>query len=121
MIFVRYNVVAYLPDMLAELVYGILARLLPVPDDLLLVDLPPQTAAERIIERGYIREVFETIDGLEDIQTRMLRLSKNGWTIIDNGNGIENVKRQLITYLESEQQSLYRECPSNASEILWKN
>lgn len=120
-IFVRYNVVAYLPDMLAELVYGILARLLPVPDDLLLVDLPPQTAAERIIERGYIREVFETIDGLEDIQTRMLRLSKNGWTIIDNGNGIENVKRQLITYLESEQQSLYRECPSNASEILWKN
>jgi len=52
-IFVRYNVVAYLPDMLAELVYGILARLLPVPDDLLLVDLPPQTAAERIIERRY--------------------------------------------------------------------
>ena len=59
-IFVRYILAtAYLPDRLAPLGYAFIAKLLPVPERLVLIDIEPAIANERISRRAEKKEMFE--------------------------------------------------------------
>ncbi len=99
-IFVRYIMAAaYLPDRFVEKGYNLIARVLPMPDHLLLVDTPPEKAMYRIIERGHELEMFESVEKLTRTRDRMLRQSHKGWTIIDNSNSRESIRHQLEDYM----------------------
>lgn len=99
-IFVRYIMAAaYLPDRIVDRGYDLIARLLPMPEHLLLVDTPPEKAMCRIIERGHELEMFESVEKLDRIRNRMLGQSHKGWTIIDNSNSRDSIRHQLDDYL----------------------
>ncbi len=99
-IFVRYIMaVAYLPDQLVERAYDLVAKALPMPEHLVLVDTPPEMAMCRIIDRGHDLEMFETVEKLSRIRQRMLRLSSKGWTVMDNSDSMEGIERQVEDYL----------------------
>ena len=94
-IFVRYIMaVAYLPDGLCGRAYRVIERLLPMPDVKVLVDVDPQTAMDRIRGRGEEMEVFETVERLATVRRRMLSLS-DGWTVLDNGSGTDDLEEQV--------------------------
>jgi len=91
--------VAYLPDPLVERAYDLVAKVLPMPEHLVLVDTPPEMAMCRIIDRGHDLEMFETVEKLSRIRQRMLRLSSKGWTVMDNSDSMEGIERQVEDYL----------------------
>lgn len=94
-VFVRYSMaVAYLPDRLCGTAYRVVEWVLPTPDVAVLVDVSPERAMERILERGEDLETFETVAKLEKVRGRMLRLS-GGWTVLDNDGDSEHLRRQV--------------------------
>ena len=93
-IFVRYSMAAaYLPAFLCPVAYRIISKVLPVPDVKILVDIEPETAMQRIIDRGERLEVFETVDKLHSTRSKMLSIS-DGWFVIDNSGTRENTELQ---------------------------
>lgn len=99
-VFVRYIMaVAYLPDPLVEKGYYLVAKVLPMPEHLILVDTPPEMAMCRIVDRGHDLEMFETVDKLSRIRQRMLRLSSKGWKVLDNSDSMDGIERQVEEYL----------------------
>lgn len=93
-IFVRYSMAAaYLPASLCPTAYRIISKVLPVPDVKILVDIEPETAMERILERGEKLEVFETVDKLRSTRQKMLGISE-GWYVIDNSGTRESTEAQ---------------------------
>ena len=98
-IFVRYSMAAaYLPSFLCPVAYRVISKVLPVPDVKILVDIVPETAMERIIERGERLEVFETVDKLHKTRGKMLGIA-DGWYIIDNSGTRENTEAQTVKVL----------------------
>lgn len=99
-IFVRYIMAAaYLPDRLVDRGYDLIAKLLPLPDNLILVDTPPEMAMCRIVERGHELEMFESVEKLTRIRDRMLGQRHKGWTVLDNSDSFEGISRQIEDYL----------------------
>ena len=64
-----------------------------MPDVKILVDIEPETAMERILERGEKLEVFETVDKLRSTRQKMLGISE-GWFVIDNSGTRESTEAQ---------------------------
>lgn len=94
-VFVRYSMaVAYLPDRLCGTAYRVVEWVLPTPDVSILVDVTPEKAMERIVERGEDLETFETVAKLEKVRHRMLGLS-DGWTVLDNDGDSDDLRRQI--------------------------
>ena len=99
-IFVKYSMAAaYLPDRLVGLAYDLICRVLPTPDVRILVDIDPDVAMSRILDRGENLEVFETDEKLRTVRDRMLRLS-DGWMVIDNSRGSEHMMEQVHRIME---------------------
>ena len=58
------------------------------------VDIDPESAMQRILDRGGDLEMFETEEKLKKTREKMLILS-NGWNIIDNNHGLEQTKESV--------------------------
>jgi dTMP kinase len=101
-IFVRYLMAtAYLPERLAPLGYDFFAKLLPMPERLLLVDIDPQLAHRRIVQRRLAKEMFEDAASLESTRRKLLLLARRGkWRIVDNNGAPEAAKGSLLRILE---------------------
>ncbi len=101
-IFVRYLMTAaYLPAPLASPGYGLFALLLPSPDRLILVDVDPRVALERILARDHEEEMFETRPMLREVRRRMMGLLNQSWEVLDNNRSIEDCQRQLVSVLSA--------------------
>ena len=101
-VYVRYLMAtAYLPARLAPLGYDFFAKLLPIPKRLLLVDVEPAVAHQRITERQHNREMFEDVGSLDRVRNKVLMLAeRGGWKVIDNSRSEDESKRQLLKVLE---------------------
>ena len=86
--------VAYLPDGIYRKAYGIIERILPMPDVRIMVDVDADTAFDRIESRGEDREIFETREKLRKTREKMISLTR-GWYIIDNNGSLEDTIRQI--------------------------
>lgn len=99
-IFVRYIMaVAYLPESACPRAYRFIAKILPMPDVKIFVDVDADTAMERIIGRGEQLEVFETVDELNKTRRKMMALT-DGWYIIDNTGTREATEAQTVEILK---------------------
>jgi len=101
-VFVRYLMAtAYLPARLAPAGYDFFAKLLPIPERLVLVDVEPELAHRRIMERQHSREMFEDVESLDKVRAKVLGLARMGhWRIVDNNGAEEETRRQLLRALE---------------------
>ena len=94
-VFVRYLMgTAYLPKNLARQGYDVFAKVLPVPERLLLVDIDPEKALRRMACREDQQEMFENLPSLRKCREKILMLS-GGWKVLDN-NGDETGTRRLL-------------------------
>jgi len=100
-IFVRYSMAAaYLPGRIMEKAYIIIEKVLPRPDRLILVDVDPELAMQRILERGEELEMFESIPRLNKVRGKMMLLSKHGWDVVDNSTTLDDIRRCLSGIVE---------------------
>lgn len=91
-VFVRYSMAAaYLPERIMEPTYGIIERILPRPDRLILVDVDPEVAMKRILDRGEDLELFESIPRLNKVRRKMMVLAKHGWEVVDNSRCLDDM------------------------------
>lgn len=101
-IFVRYVMAtAYLPKGTHRMGYRFFCNVLPIPKRLLLVDATPERALERIEARDHEREMFENLASLTRVRSKVLELSKEGWTVLDNSGSVESSRSQLQSVLAS--------------------
>ena len=100
-IFVRYIMAtAYLPDPLAPLGYGFISKLLPVPKRLVLIDIDPAVASERISSRSQKKEMFEDTANLRRARDKLRTLASGEWKIIDNSLPMEKGRASLFALLD---------------------
>jgi dTMP kinase len=100
-VFVRYLMgTAYLPKRLARQGYDVFAKVLPVPDRLLLVDIDPEKALCRIACRDDREEMFENLPSLNKCREKLLMLS-DGWSVLDNNSDETVTRRRLEEQLEA--------------------
>lgn len=101
-IFVRYIMsVAYLPDAFALKAYGFISRILPMPENRILVDVNVDVAMDRIDNRGDKTELFENRDDLSRTRHMMNELSKDSWIVIDNSDSRDHLKEKLNLIIDS--------------------
>jgi dTMP kinase len=101
-IYVRYLMAtAYLPERCMRMGYDFFARLLPVPDRLLLVDIDPGIAHERIQARQEAKEMFEDPENLARARRKVLKLAVPPWMVMDNSIAAEKARAELLELLES--------------------
>jgi dTMP kinase len=100
-IFVRYIMAtAYLPDRLAPFGYSFISRLLPIPRRLVLIDVDPSIANERIAQRSEKKEMFEDPVNLKRARAKLLSLASSDWKVIDNSVQMQKGKDSLYQVLE---------------------
>ena len=105
-VFVRYIMAAaYLPKRFAHQGYDLIARVLPIPSRLLLIDIDPETAMKRISTREDEEEMFENIPSLTREREKILMLSQ-GWQVLDNNQDEAASRHQLMRILEEWDSSL---------------
>ncbi len=99
-IFVRYSMAAaYVPESMCKTVYRMIEAVLPVPDVKIFVDIDPQIAMKRILDRGEELEIFETDEKLNSTRRRMLSIADT-WHVVDNSGTVENTRQQTLAVLE---------------------
>jgi dTMP kinase len=100
-IFVRYLMgTAYLPEEYVEFGYDFFAKILPLSKAMILVDIDPEVAHKRIFDRPDTKEMFEDLENLRKARRKVIKLSKKGWTIIENSGDMEASKKALIDTVE---------------------
>jgi len=101
-IFIRYLMgTAYLPERFVELGYDLFAKVLPTSKAMMLVDIKPEVAHDRIFSRTDTKEMFEDIENLRKARRKVIGLSKKGWTVLENSGDIEESKASLFKIVES--------------------
>lgn len=99
-IFVRYSMAAaYLPESLCPAAYRIIDSVLPRPDVRIFIDIDPEVAMERILERGEELESFESVEKLEKARKNMNSIA-DGWYRVDNSGSYESTEKQILDVLE---------------------
>ncbi|GEM_PF-228153 len=105
-VFVRYLMgTAYLPKRFAKQGYDLFAKMLPVPERLLLVDISPENALRRMARREDREEMFENLPSLTRCREKVLMLSE-GWAVLDNNGDEADTRRLLDEQLEAWDQAL---------------
>lgn len=100
-IFVRYVLAtAYLPDRLAPIGYEFISKLLPMPKRLMLIDIDPAIANERISRRAEKKEMFEDPANLIRAREKLRSLASKEWRIIDNSLPMDMGRESLYRILE---------------------
>ena len=98
-IVVRYLLgVAYLPFPLAKVLYTVFATFLPTSRYMFFLDAPPEVSLERISTRRE-QEMFETLEGLQEVREKALRLVP-GWYIVDTDRPIEETHAEIVEILQ---------------------
>lgn len=98
-IVVRYLVgVAYLPFPLAKILYKFFATFLPTSPYMFFLDVPPEESLKRIEEREE-REMFETLEELQKVRGKALKLVRE-WHIIDTSPPIEETHAAIREILD---------------------
>ncbi|QLH74125.1 MAG: thymidylate kinase [Methanomassiliicoccales archaeon] len=100
-IFVRYLMgTAYLPERFMGLGYDVFAKVLPISEAMVLIDVRPEIALKRIQSRPDVKEMFEDLGNLEKARRKVLKLSEKGWRVLDNSNGNGELAIELSSILE---------------------
>ncbi len=101
LVYVRYLMAtAYLPEQLMFAGYDFFAKVLPVPERLLLVDVDPLTALKRIVAREHRVEMFEDLDSLKRARSKVLKLARSPWRVLDNNVPEVEARQTLTSVLE---------------------
>lgn len=100
-IFVRYLMgTAYLPETLAPKAYDFFSKLLPVPRRLLLVDIDPGVAMERISGRDKRWEMFENLESLVKVRGNVLKLASDEWDVVENSGDLEATYSSVMEVID---------------------
>lgn len=100
-VFVRYSMAAaYLPEKIMEDAYAVIERILPQPDRLILVDVDPEVAMKRILDRGEELEVFESIPRLDRVRRKMMVLAQHGWEVVDNSRCLKEMQDCVLELVD---------------------
>lgn len=90
---VRYTLSScYLDGRVSKVVHWGLKALLPEPDLMILLDIDPSRALSRVCDRGDEEEMFENIDSMTVVRSRMLS-SDDRFTVVDANGDPEDVHR----------------------------
>ncbi len=88
---VRYTLSAcYLDGRVSRIVHSALKTFLPDPDIMVLLDVDPSMALSRVGDRGDEQEMFENLDSMTEVRSRMLSAEEE-LTVIDAGGTPEEV------------------------------
>jgi dTMP kinase len=102
LVYVRYLMgTAYLPERFMRIGYDFFCKILPVPRALLLVDIDPAKAVQRLETRPDAKEMFEDPANLAKYRRKVLALAENGWAVLDNSGGQDDSRRALDAILTS--------------------
>ncbi len=98
LIFVRYLMgTAYLPFPLYNISYRFFALVVPKPDFMFFLDIPPVEAYGRIVKSRKSQEVFESISELERVRAKALYLAASGnWTLIRANRSVAEVGMDIL-------------------------
>ncbi|HXZ23667.1 MAG TPA: hypothetical protein VEH08_02925 [Methanomassiliicoccales archaeon] len=106
-VYVRYLMAtAYLPEKFMFAGYDFFSRMLPVPERLLLVDVQPLNALKRILEREHRLEMFEDLPSLKRARSKVLRLARPPWQVLDNNAPEGQAHRSLVEILRRWDETL---------------
>ena len=96
-VFVRYLMgTAYLPSPLHRVAYLFFLRAVPTSSHMYFIDVSPAEAHHRIETNRSQKEMFESLEKLEEIREKVLELAGDGrWVILDGDQPMMNVNRQL--------------------------
>jgi dTMP kinase len=98
LVMVRYLVgTAYLSENLAKIAYRFFENFVPTSDYMFFLDASPEELFKRVEYREQ-KEMFETLDELENVRKKALNLVSN-WNIIDASGSIENTFSQIENVL----------------------
>jgi dTMP kinase len=115
LVFVRYIMAtAYLPRRYARTGYDLFYKVLPIPRRLLLIDVSPEVALQRIARREDHEEMFENLAALNEGREKLLMLS-DGWAVLDNNGDLPETRRRLNMLLEEWDCQLGGWSPEEAS------
>ena len=101
LIFVRYLMgTAYLPSPLHTIAYRFFALVVPKPEAMVFLDIPPDEARRRVIDGRKDHEVFEQINELRKVRAKGLSLALiDNWTIVRADRSIAEVGIHLLRIL----------------------
>ena len=96
---VRWTLSAfYLDGWSGRAVHSLLVAFLPQPDATILMDVDPATALERVGSRGGKEEMFENLESMEEVRSRMLA-SGEPLIVVDAGGTPEEVLERALSAL----------------------
>lgn len=84
--------------------YHLFATILPKPEKVFFIDIKPEVAYERIIERADNEfEMFEKLEALQKIRVKGLELASLGkWLIVEGEKPVNEVELIIQNSLETE-------------------
>ena len=99
-VFVRYLMgTAYLPAPLHKIAYLFFLRVVPTSSHMYFLDVSPEEAYRRLEGRAD-REMFESLERLEEVRGKALGLAlTGGWTIIDGNKSTRVIHEQVSLLL----------------------
>jgi len=98
-VFVRYAMAAaYLPKRYVKLGYEVITEVLPLPERLLLVDVAPEVAMNRMASRNDEEEMFENLKDLVKVRDKVMLISKD-YQILDNNGDEADSRARLASIL----------------------
>jgi dTMP kinase len=98
-IMVRYLMgTAYLPKRLAGFAYNFFKNFVPISDYMFFLDASPKELYDRVEKRD-VKEIFETLEELNNVRNKALILTKD-WNVIDTNQSIEDTYKQIEIILD---------------------
>ena len=99
LIMVRYLMgTAYLPKKFARFAYNFFENFVPTSEYMFFLDATPEELSDRVEKRD-VKEIFETIEELNNVRNKALMFTEN-WHIIDTNKSIEDTYRQIELILD---------------------
>ena len=96
-VFVRYLMgTAYLPESLYKLGYLFFLRVVPRSPCMFFINTSPQEAHKRIEQNRTQKEMFETLERLQKVYTKITHLAaRTEWIIVDGDRSSDDIQRDI--------------------------